>query len=58
MKHLVKQKMEEYMTRAEKLKVHIQSTDEKREQQAVGSNGKANMSAGGSGKGSVNPPGH
>ncbi|KAL7009186.1 Vacuolar protein sorting-associated protein 4 [Cystobasidiomycetes sp. EMM_F5] len=54
MKHLVKQKMEEYMTRAEKLKVHIQSTDEKREQQAVGSNGKANMSAGGSGKGKSN----
>lgn len=49
MKQLVKGKMIEYMERAEKLKEHIHSIDEKREQQAVGANGKANMSSGAKG---------
>ena len=49
MKALIRQKMAEYLNRAEKLKEHIQSMDEKRERQAVGANGKAGGGAGGSG---------
>lgn len=49
MKTLIRQKMAEYLARAEKLKDHIQSMDEKRERQAVGANGKAGGGAGGSG---------
>lgn len=49
MKALIRQKMAEYLARAEKLKDHIQSMDEKRERQAVGANGKAGGGAGASG---------
>ena len=49
MKDLIRKKMGEYLERAEKLKDHIQSTDEKRERQAVGANGKAGAGSGGSG---------
>merc|ERR1719359_1866758 len=49
MKTLIRDKMAEYLERAEKLKEHIASMDEKRERQAVGANGKAGGSSGGSG---------
>ena len=39
MKALIRQKMGEYLERAEKLKTHITSMDEKREKQAMGTNG-------------------
>lgn len=50
MKVLIMGKMGDYLGRAEKLKEHIASMDEKRERQAVGANGKAGGSAGGSGQ--------
>lgn len=42
--------MDEYLERAEKLKNHIQQADEKRQRQAVSSNGKASGGGGGKGK--------
>lgn len=42
--------MDEYLDRAEKLKNHLQSSDEKRQRQAVASNGKAAGGGGGIGQ--------
>ena len=49
MKKMIRTKMGEYLERAEKLKTHIQSMDEKRERQAEGSNGKSVSVGGGAG---------
>lgn len=48
MKTLIQAKMVEYLDRAEKLKKHIQSMDEKRGKEAVGANGKSTGSGGSS----------
>lgn len=53
LKDLIRSKMDEYLERAEKLKDHIASLDEKRARQAVGANGKASGGSGGTGKKSV-----
>lgn len=50
MQKMIRQKMGDYLERAEKLKAHIQSMDEKRERQAVGANGKVGGVGGGSAK--------
>lgn len=47
LRDLIRSKVEEYLDRAEKLKDHIQSTDDKRQKQAVGTNGKATGGGGG-----------
>ena len=47
-KQLIRQKVAEYMDRAEKLKTHLSAADNKKKPAAVGSNGKV---SGGSGKG-------
>lgn len=47
MRDLIRSKVEEYLDRAEKLKEHIQSTEDKRAKAAVGSNGKAVAGGGG-----------
>ncbi|KAL8276529.1 hypothetical protein RQP46_011077 [Phenoliferia psychrophenolica] len=52
LRDLIRSKVEEYLDRAEKLKDHIQSTDDKRQKQAVGSGGKA-TGGGGGGAGAV-----
>ncbi|CAD6580032.1 MAG: Vacuolar protein sorting-associated protein 4 [Cyphobasidiales sp. Tagirdzhanova-0007] len=49
MKKMILNRMGDYIERAEKLKAHIQSMDEKRERQAVGANGKTNGVGGGAG---------
>lgn len=49
LKDLIRAKVEEYLDRAEKLKDHIQSTEDQKKQ-AVGSNGKT---VGGGGGGAV-----
>ena len=48
MKTLIQAKMIEYVDRAEKLKKHIQSMDEKRGKEAVSANGKPAGSGGSS----------
>lgn len=48
MKSLIQGKMMEYIDRAEKLKTHIQSIDEKRGKEAVSANGKSAGSGGSS----------
>jgi vacuolar protein-sorting-associated protein 4 len=50
LRDLIRSKVEEYLDRAEKLKNHIASTDEKRTKQAVGTNGKPSGGGGGSGQ--------
>lgn len=50
LRDLIRSKVEEYLDRAEKLKNHIASTDEKRQKQAVGTNGKATGGGGGAGQ--------
>ncbi|SGY68082.1 BQ5605_C004g02846 [Microbotryum silenes-dioicae] len=47
LRDLIRSKVEEYLDRAEKLKDHIQSTEDKRQKTAVGNNGKAQTSSGG-----------
>jgi len=47
LRDLIRTKVEEYLDRAEKLKDHIQSTEDKRQKQAVGTNGKATGGGGG-----------
>jgi len=49
LKDLIRSKMEEYLDRAEKLKTHVQTPDDKRGRQAVGANGKGTNGEGGSG---------
>ena len=48
-KVLIRTKINEYLTRAEELKNHIQDTEEKRSRKAVSANGTANGSTGGKG---------
>ena len=45
-KEMIKTKAAEYMSRAEKLKEHIQATNDKKKPAAMGSNGKASNGAG------------
>ena len=47
--------MEEYLDRAEKLKNHIAASDEKRQKQAVATNGKPAGGGGGSGQAKLVP---
>ncbi|KAH9458577.1 hypothetical protein Pst134EB_010874 [Puccinia striiformis f. sp. tritici] len=49
LKDLIRSKMEEYLERAEKLKTHVSTPDDKRGRQAVGANGKSANGEGGSG---------
>jgi vacuolar protein-sorting-associated protein 4 len=46
---LIRSKVEEYLDRAEKLKDHIQSSEDKRQKQAIGTNGTATGGGGGGG---------
>jgi vacuolar protein-sorting-associated protein 4 len=50
LKSLIKNKVDEYLERAEKLKEHISKADEKRARAAVGANGRETGGSGGSGK--------
>lgn len=50
LKSLIRNKVDEYLERAEKLKEHIAKSDEKRARTAVGANGKETGGSGGSGK--------
>ncbi len=52
LKALIREKATEYMTRAEKLKEHIQKINDKKTKTAVGAGG-SNGSAGGKGEGFV-----
>lgn len=50
LKDLIRSKMDEYLDRAEKLKEHMASLDDKRAKQAVGANGKPSSGDGGGAK--------
>ena len=50
LRDLIRSKVEEYLDRAEKLKNHIAASDEKRQKQAVATNGKPAGGGGGSGQ--------
>ncbi|KAG8702676.1 Vacuolar protein sorting-associated protein 4 [Ceratobasidium sp. 395] len=50
LKSLIRNKVDEYLERAEKLKEHIAKSDEKRARAAVGANGKETGGSGGAGK--------
>jgi vacuolar protein-sorting-associated protein 4 len=50
LKSLIRNKVTEYLERAEKLKAHIEKSDEKRSRAAVGANGKETGGSGGGGK--------
>ena len=47
---LIKSKINEYIARAEKLKEHLSSQEEKRSRAAIGANGKESSGAGSGGK--------
>ena len=49
-KELIKKKIDEYLGRAETLKEHTQSGEEKKARRAIGANGMSNGGNGGSGK--------
>ncbi|KAG8937243.1 Vacuolar protein sorting-associated protein 4 [Tulasnella sp. 419] len=50
LKGLIRSKVNEYLGRAEKLKEHLSSQEEKRARNAIGANGKETSGSGGSGK--------
>lgn len=50
LKDLIRSKMDEYLDRAEKLKEHMASLDDKRAKAAVSADGKGAAGDGGSGK--------
>lgn len=50
LRDLIRSKVEEYLDRAEKLKDHIQSTEDKRQKEALGTNGKSAGGGGGAGQ--------
>lgn len=50
LKAMIRNKVTEYLDRAEKLKIHISKSEEKRSRSAIGANGKETGGVGGSGK--------